>query len=373
MTIILSIWKFFLISAPYLLFGLFVSGILSAFVSRKRIENWLGKSSKYGVLKGAAVGVPLPLCSCAVVPMAATLKKGGATNGATSSFLISTPETGVDSMMMTYAMIDLPMTIIRPVAAFITAITAGFLQDLFNREDKNQLNNNNNNNNNSKQEISECCKCKCKSKMDSEVSESSENSEKSENGNLLSKLKAGMRFSFVELIDDMAGWMLFGILAGALIDYFTPVGFLENLSGFSGRLVVLMVGIPLYICASASTPIAASLMLKGMSPGVALIFLLAGPATNISNIVIMQKYIGKKGVFINVIAISVVSLLLSYIVDYFYLIFNLNLKSGLHLAQIHEHTNSQSGTEIFSIVAALLLITLLLKGICKSFFLKHRH
>ena len=156
--------------------------------------------------------------------------------------------------------------------------------------------------------------------------------------------------------NDIAAWLTIGILLGALINFIVPENFFANQSMLGSRLMILLVGIPLYICASASTPIAASLMLKGLSPGSALLFLLVGPATNISNIAVLQKYIGKKGVIINVAAIAIVALAFSFLVDWMYAnFFTLQLSEQL---ETHDHTGAW--WEHFS---AVLLVILLVKGI----------
>ena len=135
MSFLSVLWDYILISAPFLMLGLLAGGLINEFLPFSKIKTWFGKGKLSGVFKASAMGVPLPLCSCSVIPAAVTLKKNGASNGATSSFLISTPETGVDSISVTYAMMDLPMTIIRPIAAFITAFVAGVLQIIFNDDE----------------------------------------------------------------------------------------------------------------------------------------------------------------------------------------------------------------------------------------------
>lgn len=292
------LFNFIIVMAPYLMLGFFVAGLIHVFVSSEKIKKSFGAKGLMGVLKASLLGVPLPLCSCAVIPSAVTLKKNGATNGATSAFLISTPESGVDSIMVTYAMMGLPMAIIRPVTAFASAFFAGVLQLIFNNEDYSEV---------IEAAPTSCCgpKKPCSSKVVERTS-------------LAAKFAKTIKFSYIELIDDMAGWLFLGIVAAVCIEFFAPADIFEGLNPTTGRLIILGLGIPLYICASASTPIAASLIMKGMSPGMALLFLLVGPATNISNIFVLNKYIGKKGVLINVFSIGFVALIASYITDYLF-------------------------------------------------------
>ncbi len=323
------LWAYLLVSAPYLLFGFLISGIVNQYLTVNRIKSWLGKSNISSVLKASAFGVPLPLCSCSVIPAAVTLRKGGASNAATSSFLISTPESGIDSISLTYALIDLPMAILRPIAAFISASFAGLLQMNFNKFELEEK----------EEGVKSCC---------SKPSNCSSQKGKS------SKIQEILTYGFIKLVDDLAGWLALGILLGALIELVIPQNFFMDLGHFENRLVILLVGVPLYICASASTPIAASLMLKGLSPGAALLFLLVGPATNISNIAVLQKYIGKKGVFINIISIIFVGLAFSYIADYLYLNF-VNLKISSAISE-HQHNHSTWWQQISAVILSILIL-----------------
>jgi uncharacterized membrane protein YraQ (UPF0718 family) len=331
------LWAYLLVSSPYLLFGLLFSGLIHKFVPMSKVKKWLGKDSFSSVLKASLVGVPLPLCSCSVIPTAVTLKKSGASNGATSAFLISTPESGVDSMSITYALIDLPMTLIRPLAAFCSAFFAGALQFMFNDfEYKEEIN----------QETpakSSCCSKKKETPKETPIE----------------LFKGVFKYGYGKLIDDISVWLTIGILLGALIEFVVPDNFFTSMGMIENRIMILLIGVPLYICASASTPIAVSLMLKGLSPGSALLLLLVGPATNISNIAVLQKYIGKKGVALNVFSIVFVALIFSFITDYMYgHFFKLQLSEML---QHHDH-----GGAWWEVISAIILVILLSKGIYKE-------
>lgn len=331
------LWAYLLVSSPYLLFGLLFSGLIHKFVPMSKVKKWLGKDSFSSVLKASLVGVPLPLCSCSVIPTAVTLKKSGASNGATSAFLISTPESGVDSMSITYALIDLPMTLIRPLAAFCSAFFAGALQFMFNDfEYKEEIN----------QEVpakSSCCSKKKETPKETPIE----------------LFKGVFKYGYGKLIDDISVWLTVGILLGALIEFIVPDNFFTSMGMIENRIMILLIGVPLYICASASTPIAVSLMLKGLSPGSALLLLLVGPATNISNIAVLQKYIGKKGVALNIFSIVFVALIFSLITDYMYAnFFKLKLSEML---QHHDH-----GGTWWEVISAIILVILLSKGIYKE-------
>lgn len=323
------LWAYLLVSAPYLILGLLISGIIYSYIPMEKVKKWLGAKNKNSVVRAALVGIPLPLCSCSVIPTAVTLRKAGASNGATSAFLISTPESGVDSISMTYALMDLPMTIIRPIAAFASAIFAGILQGKFN-----------------------------KFEFKGEVVEPVHNHSHSSTSTVKpsdNKFIKSFKYGFGKLNNDIAGWLTIGILLGALIDFLVPENFFTDQSMLLSRVMILLIGIPLYICASASTPIAISLMLKGLSPGSALLFLLVGPATNISNIAVLQKFIGKKGVVINIFSIAFVALVFSFLTDFLYLnFFKLQLNANLV-----DHDHSGAWWEVLS---AIILIILLVKG-----------
>ena len=334
MTFLEAFWSYLLLTAPYLLFGMLGAGVINRYLNIKTIEKHLSGKGWGTIIKASAMGVPLPLCSCSVIPAAVTLKKKGASNGATSSFLISTPESGVDSIVMTYGVMDIPMTIMRPIAAFLTATVAGFGQGLFNDFEM------------PSEETSTggCCK-KNKSAKKTEDIET-----------FIDSIKKVFTFAFGDLANDLAVWLTIGLLVGAAMNAYLPVEVFTNLPDWSERLIVLAFGIPFYICASASTPIAASMMMKGMSPGVALIFLLVGPATNFTNLAVLQKFIGKKGITINIISIALVSLLLSFVVDGVYSAFNLPTHYNI---SSHNHENQQW----YEHLMAILLLILLLKGI----------
>jgi len=346
--IIISIWNFYLLSAPYLFLGFILAGFFHILIPFETLSNWIKKKSFLSILKAAAIGVPLPLCSCGVIPAAVSLKKAGASNGTTSAFLISTPETGLDSIFVTYALMDFPMTVIRPISAFITAMFAGLLQHWFNDQDEKEV----------------FIKKSTTSKIhhEHEHEHNIGQTKKLKKNNIFSKIRNNYlkiwNFAFIELLDDLVYWLCFGLLLGALINYFIPENFFMGFDPLTSKFVILLVGIPMYICASATTPIAASLIMKGMSPGTALILLLTGPATNITNIIVIQKYIGKKGTLINLLAISISSFGLSYVVDFIY------SKIGPPQFQImhkmnHDHAEDMGNSYYFTVFVAIVLIVLI--------------
>ena len=264
----------FIEAAPWLIVGLAFAGLIKAWLPEGALSRWLGGRGLWPVLKAAVVGAPLPLCSCGVLPAAIGLKREGASNGATASFLVATPETGPDSIAVSYALLGPFMAVVRPIAAVFSAVAAGFLAALAPEEKKV-----------ASAPVTSCC-AKEKSCSSQSVTQKEP---------LPARTVAGLRYAFGDMLDDIAGWMVVGFLvAGAAVTIVPPGALAEFGSGLPAMLVMLVVGVPLYVCASASTPIAAAMILAGVSPGTALVFLLVGPATNFAGIMLIAKEMGVK-------------------------------------------------------------------------------
>lgn len=294
----------------YILFGIFVGGLLKVFLNPSMVSSHLGQGRFSSVFKAALLGIPIPLCSCGVLPAAASLKRQGANNGATTAFLISTPESGVDSIAITYALLDPIMTVVRPVAAFITATAAGILENLLGSPDTKEQ---------SPPDLT-CAVDNCCDGLDCPPEEHIRHHAFNE------KIRAGMTFAFGELWSDMVGWFLMGIFLGGAITVLVPPEIMMRYlgGGISSMLLMLAFGIPLYICATASTPIAAALILKGVSPGAALVFLLVGPATNITSLTVLIGILGKRATVIYLGALAVSAVAFGLAVDWFYSFLNLS-------------------------------------------------
>lgn len=310
-----SIWGFFFQVAPYILLGFGVAGIIHIFISEDAIVRYLRKGRIRSVVLAALFGIPLPMCSCGVLPTAAALHRKGANRGATVAFLISTPESGVDSMALTYALIDLPMTVIRPVAALVTGIVAGLLENLFSYHDEVEVRG-------ACGEEKVCCCCE-------------EAHDASTNHAMVERIRSGFDFAFVNLLGDIAGWFIVGCILAGLIACWIPQAWVETYlgGGIYSMLGVLVISVPLYICASASTPIAAALILKGMSPGTALVLLLTGPATNIGSLPVISGFLGWRAAVIYLVTIMVCSIGLGLGVDAFYGTFAIQPSALTH---VHE-------------------------------------
>ncbi|MBU4264299.1 MAG: SO_0444 family Cu/Zn efflux transporter [Proteobacteria bacterium] len=304
LSVIREAWNMLADSSVYVLFGLLVGGMLKMFLSPAYVAHHLGKGRFRSVLNAALLGIPIPLCSCGVLPAAASLKKQGANNGATAAFLISTPESGVDSISISYALLDPIMTIARPLAAFLTALVAGFSENIMNPPQSAGLAAPD-----LRCQVDNCCS-----------GENCPPEEHAAHHSLPEKMTAGLRYAKDEIWGDLAGWFFLGLLAAGLITVLVPD---EQISlylggGLSAMLLMLVFGIPLYICATASTPIAAAMILKGVSPGAALVFLLVGPATNITSMSVLLGLLGKRATALYLLAISVVSVGCGLLLDFVY-------------------------------------------------------
>ena len=278
-------------SAPWLLFGFVAAGVIQLFISDDFVASHLGRGRFMPVLKSALLGVPLPICSCGVVPLAVGLRQRGASKGAALSFMISTPETGIDSILYTSALLDPLMTVMRPISAFISAVAAGVLETFFGGGEK-------------------------KSGPAPLNIPTFKGGARTIPGMVAEALEYGLGTLYYSL----SGYLAAGLVVAALISALIPDGFfLQYLGdGFLGRLAMLAVATPMYICATASTPIAAAMILKGLSPGAALVLLLAGPATNIASISALAGMMGWKTTLRYLLTISVSALFMGWLVDELY-------------------------------------------------------
>jgi hypothetical protein len=297
-------WELLQESSVYVLFGIFVAGLMRVFVSPEAVSRHLGKGKVKSVLKAAALGVPVPLCSCGVLPAAVSLKRQGANNGATAAFLISTPESGVDSIALTYALLDPVMTVARPAAAFATAAVAGIAENMIGSEKEAKT-------------VQPDLHCPVDNCCDGVVCLPEVHKD---HHTFFEKLKAGFSYALFELWEDIAPWFLLGLLLAGVITAMIPSDLMAKHlgGGLPAMLIMLAVGIPLYICATASTPIAAALILKGVSPGAALVFLLAGPATNVTSLTVLFGLLGKRATAIYLASIAVVSVVCGLALDQVY-------------------------------------------------------
>ena len=300
-----SLWAVLLEAAPWLLFGLVVAGLIKVWVPANLLTRWLGGRGIGPVVRAALVGTPLPLCSCSVIPAAVTLRRSGASKGATVSFLIATPENGADSIALSYALLGPFMTVVRPLAAIVSAIAAGLLTAGVAREEDTA-------GGAAKTEAPDpnrsCCNDDgCGDQTAATTSRPS---------GRLDQLKLAIRYAAIELFDDIAVWLGVGLVLAALMNALIPPSAMTGWgSGLPAMLAMLVIGIPMYICATASTPVAAAMLIAGVSPGTVLVFLLAGPATNLGTVGIVRRELGTRAAISYLVGIATGALALGLITD----------------------------------------------------------
>lgn len=315
-------------SAPWLVLGLILGGLIKTMLPTEFLNKHLKADSLSSITKATLLGAPLPLCSCGVVPAAVGLRQAGASKSATVSFLISTPETGVDSISVTYALMGPIMAVARTVSALFSAFITGVLVFVFNREADVQTEPakvaTSCCGSSSETVVDSCCdstndkavdSC-CSATNDKPVDSCCSGSNQATTSSWFDKAKQGIEFAFMDMLGDIVGWLTLGLLFAALVQTYVPTDFLTQWgSGFIAMLMMLLIGIPMYVCATASTPIAVGLILAGISPGVALVFLLSGPATNIGTLGIISKLLGRKTMWIYLLGTASSALLAGWLFD----------------------------------------------------------
>jgi len=326
-----SIANTYLEIAPYLLVGLFFAGLLHIFFKKDMIARHLGKNNFASVLKAALLGVPMPLCSCGVIPTALHLRKSGTSRGATMSFLISTPQTGIDSIIPTYAMMGPVFAIFRPVAAMVMGLVGGMTINAMGKDANDGI----------PDHPADCPGCDiCKPVRTS----------------AWKRLKTGARYAFVEFLDDISLQLLVGVVLAGIIGWAIPDDFFLEYGGqgFVGMLMMIAVGIPLYVCATASIPIAVSLMLKGISPGAAFVFLVVGPATNVATITVIARAMGRRVIAVYLTVITLGALAGGFLLNY---LFTLTGPPQL-MHSMHQHAIPWYETALMAIFSLLLVASL---------------
>jgi len=306
--ILTDVWATLCDMSPYLLFGFLAAGILSVAISKETVENHLGEKGFLSVFKASLFGVPLPLCSCSVIPVTVSLKKSGANNGAATAFLTSTPQTGVDSIFVTFSLLGPVFAIFRPIIALITGVIAGLAVNLLGNDAENPAD----------EEIS-CPHCASQKVETESECHSCEHEILSSRG----KIFEIFRYGFLTIPTDVAKPLMLGILIAGIISALVPNDFFASKlgTGLMPMLVMMLIGIPMYVCSTASIPIAAALIMKGISPGAAFVFLITGAATNAAGIITIWKVLGKSVAVIYVSTVIVVALLSGFLLNFIYSLF----------------------------------------------------
>jgi uncharacterized membrane protein YraQ (UPF0718 family) len=342
MNVLIASWEVYREVALYMLFGFFIAGLLYVFLRSDQVGRYLGKGRLRPVFISALLGVPIPLCSCGVVPAAAGLKRQGASKGSVLSFLISTPESGVDSIAVTYALMDPLMTVMRPLAGFVTAIVAGITESVAGKGST---------------EPARPAGAP-RPAVSEGVAIMGEMPERRET--IADKMGKALRYAYVELLGDIGRSFVVGVFIAGMITCVVPDDFTALYAGnnFLAMLMMMAFGIPMYVCATASTPIAAALILKGLNPGAALVFLLVGPATNAATISMVGSLLGKRSLMIYLGSIALCSLAMGAAVDALYTLTGISPRAVAgSAAEI-----IPGGIELISaaILAALILYNIIL-------------
>ena len=327
--VVAEVWMLCIEMAPYLLLGMFVSGLISIFIDKDIVLKQIGSKDFKSILKSTLFGIPLPLCSCGVIPVAATLRESGASKGSTASFLVSTPQTGIDSIFLTYGMLGPVYALFRPLAALISGIFSGMM---INTLDDEKHYHKSNSDNSSNKEIP-----------------------------LKDRMITGLRYGFLTLPADIVVPLFQGLIVAAVIAVFIPPNLIAEYlyaNSFVIYILMLLVSLPIYVCATASIPIAVALMSKGITAGAVFVFLMAGPATNASSIAVIRNILGKKTLYYYLSLIAFTAVLFGIILDTFF-----NISSVPHSNLAHEH----HGDGIIPILLTIIFIGILTNSYFNKF------
>lgn len=320
--------------SPYLLLGFLIAGLLHAFVPGRFYARYLARNNFRSVALAALFGVPLPLCSCGVIPTAMAMHREGASKAATVSFLIATPQTGVDSILATAGLLGLPFALVRPVAAFTTALVGGALVG---------------------------AACRYEAPLSCTAS-----AEAPKRLSFLGRCLSALRYGFGEMMQDIGRWLVIGLLLAGAITIFVP----DDLFAVSaqhplwGMLLVLALAIPMYLCATGSVPIAAALMLKGLSPGAALVLLMAGPATNMAAILVIGKVLGRRTLLLYLTAIIVGAIGFGLAID---TLLPAEWFQPLQSTMMAGHCSHAAATPWWQVASSILFVVLLAAALFKRY------
>ena len=342
----------FLDMSLYMLIGMLLTGVLHVFMKKDTVAKHLGNQSRFSSVKAAVVGVPLPLCSCGVLPTTVYLSQNGATTAAVMAFLISTPQTGIDSIVATFGMMGVVFAVYRPAAAFIAGAVGGVVIEKIvgNQRIEQPMDS-------GCDEHSSCCDAHS-SGCDSSCCSNDDHCA-TDHAYVLGRIKNIFQYAFVEFIDDIALHFVIGVFIAAVITLIIPTSFFTEInigSGILGMLVMLIIGLPMYICSTSSIPIALALMAKGISPGAAFVFLFAGPATNAASISVLAKSVGRKTVTAYLIVTAVSAVGLGLLLDGIIQWFSLPMPIFESQAAIHQ-------TSVLKVIAGILFGIVLLKSL----------
>lgn len=330
-----QIWIVFVEMSPYILLGISFVAILDLFVSKAFVLNQVSKNNFGSIVKTAIFGIPLPLCSCGVIPTSVYLEKSGASKPSVVSFLISTPQTGIDSIIATYGMLGPVFAIFRPLAAFVMGVIGGLVTLFFQKNDHKNFEKITNIN-------------------------FSEIEVENKNATLTQKAKKSLHYAFIEFIDDISLQFLTGLIVAGAIAYFVPDDFFSEVfkgNEILGQILVVIFAVPMYVCATASIPVAMTLMMKGFSPAIAYVFLVAGPVTNAASMTILSKVLGRKLLVIYVFVVIILSIVFGQLLNWIFLATGIDPHMQMKHLHLHMHDASFSFWDyLFAFVFLILLL-----------------
>jgi len=343
-----SLWSVLGEMSPYLLLGFAIAGALSVLVSARMVERHLGGSGFWPVFKASLFGVPLPLCSCGVIPVGASLRRQGASRGATVAFLISTPQTGVDSIMVTFSLMGLAFAIFRPLAAFISGLLGGSLVALATKDTHHAGTND-----------TPAASC-----HDGACATDNNGDDELPHG-LMARLRSAAVYGFLTLPQDVGRSMLAGLIIAAVITAIVPRDFFAGTlsGGILAMMGMMLLAIPVYVCATASVPIAAALIATGVSPGVALVFLMTGPATNAATITTIWRTMGPRTAVLYLFSVAVTALASGLTLDYL-----IPVIGGAGVPEMGWMLPPAARTAM-----AVILLAVLIVGAIRSYLPSHRY
>ena len=346
--------------SPYLLLGFLLAGLMHAFVPGKFYTKYLSRKSFRSVLNAALLGIPLPLCSCGVIPTAMSLRKEGASKGAVVSFLIATPQTGVDSIIATFSLMGLPFAIVRPIAALFTAIFGGVIVDKAEPEKKCCCHSEE-----KKTEEHSCC-CHSHKEEVEHVCHCHSEEKKAEDGchshkSFFTKIKEALTYAYVDMMEDIGKWLVIGLVVAAAITVLVPTEYFAVFQGntLASMLLVLCIAMPMYLCATGSIPIAVALMMKGLTPGAALVMLMAGPACNFASMLLIRRSLGLRTMLVYILSIVLGAVAFGYLIDM--LQFSGMVDFLYQLKEVHSCHDEHAG--VFSWICTGLLLLLLVNAL----------
>lgn len=341
--------------SPYLLLGFLLAGLMHAFIPGQYYSKYLSKPSFKSVINAALFGIPLPLCSCGVIPTAMSLRKEGASKGAVASFLIATPQTGVDSILATYSLMGWPFAVIRPIAALATALLGGAMVNF--GEPAVALP--------TKEEVHCCCH------EDEEHDHCGCCEETPAHATFMQKTVIALKYAFVEMMQDIGKWLVIGLVIAGLITVLVPDSVFTYFEGntLASMVLVLLIAIPMYLCATGSIPIAVALMLKGLTPGAGLVLLMAGPACNMASVLVIRKVLGAKTQMLYLASIILGAIGFGCLIDYLQFSGSVNFLGALVMK---DACCMEEGASWFSWLCTAVLFLLLANAFYRAKFC-HEH